>query len=173
MQDSIRVALETVKQDLEDELEEESQRNLPQAIDGLTADHFPCFLTVKKLIYMLDASLSHPFFSRSIDGKIYGMDSSTEWHCENKQGTFMINQYHKDAYDFTKKLKKLGRKLIKAEDMEEEEKLKKLEEAEKEIKEAEKKAKKKKKKGKGKEGSFWIFNILFLRRIKYIFAFLY
>ena len=128
MQESIKIALESTKQDLEDEFEEAAQKNIPSSIDRLSNDNFPCFLTVKKLIYMLDASLSYPFFSRSIDGSIYGMDSSTEWHNENKHGTFMINQYHKDTYDFTKKVKKLGKKIVQAEDIDDDEKLKQLKE---------------------------------------------
>ena len=128
MQESIKIVLESTKQDLEDEMEEESQMNLPPALDQLSTEHFPCFLTVKKLIYMLDASLSYPFFSRNKDGQIYGMDSSTEWHNENKHGTFMINQYHKDAYDFSKKLKHLGKKIIQAEDIEDDEKIERLKE---------------------------------------------
>jgi ATP-dependent exoDNAse (exonuclease V) beta subunit len=128
MQESIKIALESTKQNLEDELEEAAQKNIPSSITKLTDDHFPCFVTVKKLIYMLDASLSYPFFSRSVEGNIYGMDSSTEWHNENKHGTFMINQYHKDTYDFTKKLKKLGKKVVQAEDIDDEEKIKQLKE---------------------------------------------
>ena len=108
---------------MEDEIEEEEQLNLPSSIYLLARDHFPCFLTIKKLIYMLDASCNYPFFSRGIDGKIYGMDSTTEWHNENKQGAFMINQYHKDSYDFNKKLKKLGRKLVQVDDIDDNEKI--------------------------------------------------
>mmetsp|Transcript_42011 Transcript_42011/g.48677 ORF Transcript_42011/g.48677 Transcript_42011/m.48677 type:complete len:275 (+) Transcript_42011:1839-2663(+) len=77
---------------------------------------------------MLDASSYFPFFSRSKDGSIYGMGSSTEWHNENKQGAFMINQYHKDAYDFGKKLKKLGRKIVLADEIDDDEKIKILRE---------------------------------------------
>jgi superfamily I DNA/RNA helicase len=128
MQESIKIALESTKQDLEDEFEEAAQKNIPASVENLQPDNFPCFVTVKKLIYMLDAALGYPFFSRSIDGKIYGMDSSTEWHNENKHGTFMINQYHKDSYDFSKKLKKLGKKVLQAEDIDDEEKLKRLKE---------------------------------------------
>jgi len=77
---------------------------------------------------MIDASLNFSFFSRGVDGSIYGMDSSTEWHNENKQGTFMINQYYKDSYDYSKKLKKLGKKLVQVEDIDDDEKLEILKE---------------------------------------------
>ena len=120
--------LESTKEELEDEIEEEEQLNLPSSIYYLNRDHFPWFLTIKKLIYMLDASWNYPFFSRGIDGKIYGMDSTTEWHNENKQGAFMINQYHKDSYDFNRKLKKLGRKLVQVDDIADEEKILMLQE---------------------------------------------
>ena len=77
---------------------------------------------------MIDASLSYPFFSRSSDGKIYGMDSSTEWHNESKQGAFMINQYHKDNYDFSKKVKQLGRRIVQADEIDDDEKIRRLKE---------------------------------------------
>ena len=128
IKESIHVALEATKMDLEDHFEEEAQKNIPASISELKSDNFPCFLTVKKLIYMIDASLSYPFFSRSSDGKIYGMDSSTEWHNESKQGAFMINQYHKDNYDFSKKVKQLGRRIVQAEEIDDDEKIKRLKE---------------------------------------------
>jgi superfamily I DNA/RNA helicase len=128
IQESIKIALEATHKDLEDVFEEETQKNLPPSVGDLASDDFPCFLTVKKLIYMLDASLTYPFFSRGVDGRIYGMDSSTEWHNENKQGTFMINQYYKDAYDYSKKLKKLGKTIVQVEDIDDDEKLLRLKE---------------------------------------------
>lgn len=128
IQESIKVALEATQMDMEDQIEEEALKNIPASISQLSHEHFPCFLTIKKLIYMIDASLYYPFFSRSMDGKIYGMDSSTEWHNETKQGVFMINQYHKDNYDFTKKVKELGKRIVQADDIDDEEKIKRLKE---------------------------------------------
>jgi hypothetical protein len=79
-----------------------TKNNIPHGIDQLNSDNFPCFLTIKKIIYMIDGSLNYPFFSRNCYGEIYGMDSNIEWHNESKQGAFMINQYHKDLVDFDK-----------------------------------------------------------------------
>jgi hypothetical protein len=53
---------------LMDEEELEKQLELPNSFADLCSDHFPMFLTVKRLIYMLDASLDFPFFSRNYDG---------------------------------------------------------------------------------------------------------
>ena len=39
------------------------------------------------------------------------MDSSVEWHNENK-GVFMINQYYKVQKDYDDKIKRLGAKLL-------------------------------------------------------------
>jgi hypothetical protein len=36
---------------------------------------FPAFLTIKKLILLVDGSLHKPFFSRTGDNKIVGTDS--------------------------------------------------------------------------------------------------
>lgn len=63
---------------------------IPFTMDALSSDHFPLFVTVRRLIYMLDASLDHSFFSRNNEGQIVGMDSGVEWHNENR-GVFMIN----------------------------------------------------------------------------------
>lgn len=72
----------------------EQQLALPERFDRLSARHYPLFLTVQRLVYMLDAALQTPFFSRKSDGKIIGMDSSLGWHSEDK-GVFMINQDYK------------------------------------------------------------------------------
>lgn len=37
---------------------------------------FPAFLTIKKLILLIDGSLINPFFSRSKDNKIIGSDNN-------------------------------------------------------------------------------------------------
>lgn len=75
---------------LADEEELEKQLDLPNSFGDVCSDHFPMFLTVKRLIYMMDASLDFPFFSRGFDGQIVGMDSNVQWHNESK-GVLMIN----------------------------------------------------------------------------------
>eukprot|EP00347_Sterkiella_histriomuscorum_P003774 403362997 len=101
-----------LEQDLfQDDQTLEKQMKLPFTMDALSSDHFPLFATVRRLIYMLDASLDHSFFSRSNEGQIVGMDSGVEWHNENR-GVFMINQYYKQQKNFDEKIKKLGTKLM-------------------------------------------------------------
>ena len=68
----------------------QQQLKMPEAFSQLEIKHFPLFVTVQKLVYMLDASLYRSFFSRSYDGKIVGMDSNLGWHGE-EAGVFMIN----------------------------------------------------------------------------------
>lgn len=82
--------LELKQQEAEQEHAAEQQWKLPDSFSMLQSHHFPLFLTVQRLVYMLDASLERSFFSRTADGKIIGMDSSLGWHSEN-QGVFMIN----------------------------------------------------------------------------------
>jgi hypothetical protein len=65
------------------------------------------FLTIQKLIHMIDATLSYPFFSRDSSGKNNGATSSAEWHGENS-GVFVINSYYKKQVDYDKKIKELG-----------------------------------------------------------------
>lgn len=85
----------------------------------MTADLYPCFLTVKKLVYMIDGSLACPFFARNSDGSIFGSQHTTEWHNESKNGAFMINWYIKDDFDFTTKLKKIGKQIFESEKLDE------------------------------------------------------
>ena len=51
--------------ELADDEELEKQLQLPNSFSDLNYDHFPLFVTVKRLIYMMDASLEFPFFSRN------------------------------------------------------------------------------------------------------------
>jgi len=51
-------------------------------MDLLNADHWPLFVTVKRLLYMIDASTNFPFFSRDTHGKLVGMESRADWHNE-------------------------------------------------------------------------------------------
>ena len=53
---------------------------------------FPIFLTVKKLIFMIDGSLNFPFFKRNEKGEVMGLDQNNLWHNEG-DGVLMINNY--------------------------------------------------------------------------------
>lgn len=53
---------------LADDEEVEKQINLPESIENLNSDHFPLFVTIKRLILMLDASMDYSFFSRNNEG---------------------------------------------------------------------------------------------------------
>ena len=86
---------------VEKELEElerdeniEKQTEIVNRFSQLSQKDYPLFLTVKRLIHMLDASLRYPFFSRDSDGKQVGLQGNLEWSNE-QGGVFMINQYYK------------------------------------------------------------------------------
>ena len=80
------------------------------------------FLTVQRLVYMLDASCYTSFFSRRSDGKIIGMESSLGWHSED-QGVFMINQDYKQSDDIKQQIQEFelqvlaGKKADEIEDL--------------------------------------------------------
>ena len=84
---------------------------MASSMEELNSDDFPLFLTVKRLLFMLDASTDFPFFSRDKSGKQIGLESNVEWHNE-QGGVYMINQYHKDQTNFDGVLKDLSQKLI-------------------------------------------------------------
>ncbi|CAD8130609.1 unnamed protein product [Paramecium sonneborni] len=52
---------------------------------------FPAFLTIKKLVLLVDGSLAKPFFSRTQDKKILSSDTHAQWSTEN---TGVILQIH-------------------------------------------------------------------------------
>lgn len=86
---------------IEQELAVESQLNMPAAFEDLKPVHFPLFLTLKQLLFMLDASLCESFFYRDQENKVVGMENNLTWHNENK-GLFMINQQYKSDTDYNK-----------------------------------------------------------------------
>ena len=106
--------LDFLKQE-EDEYEEEvklkAKLEIPSSILDLTPAMFPLFLPVKKLIFMLDASLQYPFFTRDNQGNIIGMDKNLGWHSENK-GVMMINKYFKDGVNVDEQISKFGMKMM-------------------------------------------------------------
>ena len=89
----------------------QQQLNLPEKISKLSAKHFPLFLTVQRLVYMLDASLHNSFFSRKRNGKIIGMESSLGWHNEDS-GVFMINQDFKQSDELKRQLQEFELSII-------------------------------------------------------------
>lgn len=53
---------------LEAEEQMEQQMKMANSMENLTTDDFPLFLTVRRLLYMLDASCVKSFFARDADG---------------------------------------------------------------------------------------------------------
>lgn len=88
--------------------------NIPNSYDELKANQFPLFITVKRLVYMMDACLSFSFFSRDHNNNIIGLDSNLGWHNESK-GVMMINHYFKESIDYDEQLAKFGKELMEIE----------------------------------------------------------
>ena len=84
-----------IDDELMDATEVEKNLNMPHSMDDMKNEDFPAFLTIKRLIYMIDASLQRPFFVRNAKNEIIGQDSQAEWHSEQK-GILMINNYYKN-----------------------------------------------------------------------------
>ena len=55
--------------------EMEKTMKLPQSMSAMRNEDFPAFLTVKRLVYMIDASFRRPFFSRHLKKHIIGTRS--------------------------------------------------------------------------------------------------
>lgn len=73
--------------------------DIPAAYEDLKPKDFPLFVTVKQLLYMLDASLGYSFFARDKNNRMLGMANNLSWHNENR-GMFMINSQYKSDQDF-------------------------------------------------------------------------
>ena len=80
-------------------------------MNQLSSKDFPLFLTIKRMLYMLDASTKYPFFSRDSSGRQVGLEANVEWSNE-QGGVFMINQYHKNQTNYDHFIKQLGQKII-------------------------------------------------------------
>ena len=96
---------------VDDIVVEDATTKLPNAFDDLRPHHFPLFLTVKRLIYMMDACLSYSFFSRDHNNNIVGMDQNLGWHNETR-GVMMINHYFKESIDYDQQLAKFGKEIL-------------------------------------------------------------
>lgn len=87
------IDLEMKEQSLEgSESEDEGQEM--NSMEFLRDEDFPLFVTVRKIIFMVDASMKRPFFARSREGKLIGLNSKFTWHNEQK-GALMINKQFK------------------------------------------------------------------------------
>jgi hypothetical protein len=87
------------EKNLADDLQIENDMNLPNSFEELKPYQFPLFITVKRLVYMMDACLSFSFFSRDHNNNIIGLESNLGWHNESK-GVMMINHYFKENIDY-------------------------------------------------------------------------
>lgn len=90
----IRTEEEILAEDAAEEEEAGEEGDKRYSMAYLTDDDFPLFLTIRRLVFMIDATQKNPFFARSADGDIIGMTGKSEWHNEMK-GVLMINHEYK------------------------------------------------------------------------------
>ena len=90
----IRTEEEILAEDAAEEEEVLQDSDKRYSMTYLTDDDFPLFLTIRRLVFMVDATQKSPFFARSADGDIIGMTGKSEWHNEMK-GVLMINNEYK------------------------------------------------------------------------------
>ena len=80
--------------ELKDEGELEQQFDMVSSLEKVDEKQFPLFLTFRRLLLMIDATLKRPFFTRDSKNNVIGLHKSAEWHNESG-GTFMINSVYK------------------------------------------------------------------------------
>ncbi len=101
--------LEAMDEDILDEEEADNEivKNMAKlnSLRHVKEESFPLFLTVKRLVLLIDGCLSRPFFARNIKDQIIGLDANAQWHNEMK-GVMMIGNYHRKLKDFDKTVKK-------------------------------------------------------------------
>ena len=66
----MREYLELELAELEQEDQIHKQLDLIQSMDELTKNDYPLFLTVKKLLTLIDATLENPFFCHNRKGNV-------------------------------------------------------------------------------------------------------
>ncbi|CAD8065005.1 unnamed protein product [Paramecium primaurelia] len=92
---------EGFQEELNEEDWEQEEEKLKQELNAFHSfadmkdQDFPAFLTIKKLVLLIDGSLAKPFFSRTQDNKIISSDTHAQWSTE-KTGVIFINTYKKD-----------------------------------------------------------------------------
>ena len=91
--------LETLALEMEDdpvfeESESEEEVQGPSSMEFLRDEDFPLFVTVRKVIFMVDAAMKRPFFARDRNGDVIGSNTKFQWHNELK-GALMINKQFK------------------------------------------------------------------------------
>mmetsp|Transcript_32024 Transcript_32024/g.31728 ORF Transcript_32024/g.31728 Transcript_32024/m.31728 type:complete len:346 (-) Transcript_32024:5401-6438(-) len=67
----------------------------PSSMAYLKDEDFPLFVTVRRLIFMIDATLRKPFFSRDLKGNVIGSSVNFQWHNEFK-GALQISSVYKN-----------------------------------------------------------------------------
>ncbi|CAD8075657.1 unnamed protein product [Paramecium sonneborni] len=89
------------QEELNEEDWEQEEEKLKQELNAFHSfadmkdSDFPAFLTIKKLVLLVDGSLAKPFFSRTQDNKILSSDTHAQWSTENT-GVIFINSYRRD-----------------------------------------------------------------------------
>jgi len=96
----------------EEDAEEELKRRMNQytSLKHIDERDWPLFLTVRRLILMIDGTLQRPFFARNVEGNIIGTDSNAQWHNEMR-GVLMISDYHKKLCNFDETIEAAQKKV--------------------------------------------------------------
>lgn len=91
--EELKLERQTSELSVAEEIEIESNSG-PSSMSYVTDDDFPLFVTVRKLILMIDGSLHRPFFDRTKSGKVIGSSTNFEWHNE-LVGSLKISKNYK------------------------------------------------------------------------------
>ena len=87
----------------------------PASMEFLRDEDFPLFVTVRKTIFMIDAAMKRPFFSRDKEGNVIGSNNRFQWHNELK-GALMINK----EFKLQRQTDDIGKLEVESSDSEEE-----------------------------------------------------
>lgn len=99
-------------EELDDE-EIEKTLKLPSSFQEVQDDQYPLFLTVKRLLLMIDATVFQSFYYRDKNQKLVQQSQSAQWHNE-QNGCMMINSYYKKS---EVKKRASGRKMDEDDDL--------------------------------------------------------
>lgn len=86
--------IEEEEEIIDDNVEQINKMQKYEVFRNIDEKDFPLFLTVRRLVLMIDGTLARPFFTRNYHNQVIQSDMNAQWHNEMK-GVLMIDDYHK------------------------------------------------------------------------------
>lgn len=81
-----------------EEYEEKTEEG-PTSMTFLRDEDFPLFVTIRKLIFLIDGTLRRPFFDRNLQGNVISTNTNFEWHTDSTTNLRVNTNLNKQSRD--------------------------------------------------------------------------